>query len=296
MSSSTLIHQPDQIPSNLFKPAAPLKATCIENTRLCADGSLNDVRHLVFKYDGGQYWYLDGQSAGILPPGHDESGNRHKLRLYSIASPSKGDDGSGHQLSLCVKRLVYTDENGQEKRGVCSNFLCDLSVGDEVEMTGPVGKGFLMPEAKDATMIMMATGTGIAPFRAFLHTRYTDRVNESGQTVMIFGAQTQKDYLYKETLEAYRQHDSYDLITAFSREQTTAEGKKMYIQERVREQADRFLALLEQPNTYVYICGLRGMESGILEALEQASAAQGKNWPALFEDVKAQKRWRVEVY
>ncbi|MCA9788324.1 MAG: ferredoxin-NADP reductase, partial [Cyanobacteria bacterium HKST-UBA05] len=75
-----------------------------------------------------------------------------------------------------------------------------------------------------------------------------------------------------------------------------AEGKKMYIQERVREQADRFLTLLEQPNTYVYICGLRGMESGILEALEQASAAQGKNWPALFEDVKAQKRWRVEVY
>ncbi len=290
-------HHPAEVPSNLYKPTAPFKAKVVENTVLTGPGSPNDVRHIVINFEGSDYWYLEGQSAGILPPGADENGKAHKLRLYSIASAAEGDDGTAKTLSLCVKRVVYNDpESGKEVRGVCSNFLCDSQPGDTVDLCGPTGKGFLMPEAADANMIMIATGTGIAPFRGFIRHRYKQRAGEKGQTWMIFGAQYRSDYLYGPELEAYNREDTYKLITAFSREEMTADGQRMYVQHRVAEHQDALLTLLEQPNTYLYICGLRGMEKGIIEAFQNAAAARGLNWADLLARLQQEKRWRVEVY
>jgi ferredoxin--NADP+ reductase len=90
------------------------------------------------------------------------------LRLYSIASSAPGDYGDANTVSLCVKRLIYEDEDGKEVKGVCSNYLCDLKEGTDVKITGPVGKALLLPKDPNATVIMLATGTGIAPFRSFL--------------------------------------------------------------------------------------------------------------------------------
>lgn len=59
------------------------------------------------------------------------------------------------QVSLCVKRLVYTNDQGEIVKGVCSNFLCDLKPGSEVKITGPVGKEMLMPKDPNATIIMV---------------------------------------------------------------------------------------------------------------------------------------------
>jgi ferredoxin--NADP+ reductase len=87
--------------------------------------------------------------------------------------PFSGDDKTGKTTTLCVRRATYTDpETGKEdpaKKGVCSNYLCDAKAGDEVKLTGPSGKVMLMPEEHpDNTYIMVATGTGIAPFRSFV--------------------------------------------------------------------------------------------------------------------------------
>ena len=76
----------------------------------------------------------------------------------------------GKTLTLCVRRSVYMDEvTGLEvpdKKGVCSNFLCDAQPGDEVALTGPFGRNFLLPErAPEKDVILVATGTGVAPFR-----------------------------------------------------------------------------------------------------------------------------------
>ncbi|CAA3013395.1 Ferredoxin--NADP reductase, leaf isozyme, chloroplastic [Olea europaea subsp. europaea] len=64
---------------------------------------------------------------GVIPDGNDKNGKPHKLRLYSIASSALGDFGDSKIVSLCVKRLVYTNEQGEIVKGVCSNFLCDMS-------------------------------------------------------------------------------------------------------------------------------------------------------------------------
>lgn len=297
MTLSSTTHTPVEIPSNTYKPNAPLEARVIEHHRLTAPDSPNDVCHIVFDIAGSNLNYLEGQSIGILPPGEDASGKPHKLRLYSIASPAIGDDGNRKTISVCIKRVVSVDpETGKEFRGICSNYLCDLKVGDTSKLTGPVGKAFLMPEIPNANIIMVATGTGIAPFRGFLHNRYHQRQNESGQTWLFFGAQTRKDYLYEDEMEAYKQKPGCHISTAFSREEQNAEGGRMYVQHRLIEHGETLFELLKKPETYFYMCGLRGMESGILEGFQEIAKRQGIDWTEFFGTLKAEKRWHVEVY
>lgn len=297
MTISSTARSAAEIPSNTYKPNAPLEAKVIATHRLTADDSPNDVRHIVFDLSHSELKYVEGQSIGILPPGEDANGRPHKLRLYSIASPAVGDDGQGNSVSLCVKRANTTDpETGVVYRGVCSNYLCDLPVGATAKITGPVGKSFVMPQTPNANLIMVATGTGIAPFRAFLHNRYNQKTQESGQNWLFFGAQTRKDYLYQDELDAYAKNESCHIVTAFSREEQNAQGGRMYVQHRLIEHGQTIFNLLQQPQTYFYICGLRGMESGILEGLQEAARQQGVEWEAFFAQLKSEKRWHVEVY
>jgi len=284
------------IPFNLYKQAEPLVAKILENTHLTVD-SPNDVRHIVIDFSGSNYRFLAGQSAGILPPGLDALGKPNKLRLYSIASSAAGEHYGPQTLALCVKRVVYTiPETGEERKGVCSNFLCDLKPGDSVSMTGPAGKSFLLPQIPDANLIMIATGTGIAPFRGFLHQRYKEPPQKTGESWLFFGIQHRADFLYEEELCDYKSEDSYHLVTAISREEKTADGRKMYVQDRIAENAHALIELMEKPNTYLYMCGLRGMETGIIDALDKACQTTGKNWQALLQQMTTENRWHVEVY
>jgi ferredoxin--NADP+ reductase len=297
MTIPSTTHTLTEVPSNIYKPNAPLEAKVIRHERLTAPDSPNDVRHIVYDISGSELQYVEGQSIGVLPPGEDANGKPHKLRLYSIASPGIGDDGQGKTLSICVKRAITVDEaTGKEYHGVCSTFLCDLKVGSTSKLTGPVGKAFLMPALPNANLIMVATGTGIAPFRAFLSRRYNQQKNENGQTWLFFGAQTRKDYLYESELEEYAQNSTCNSITAFSREEKNAEGGRMYVQHRLIEHGETLFNLLKKPETYFYICGLRGMESGIVEGLQEVAKRQGIDWNEFFDTLKAEKRWHVEVY
>jgi ferredoxin--NADP+ reductase len=287
----------DAVPSNLYKPTHPLVCRVLENRRLTDADSPNDVRHLVLDISNSDYSYVEGQSVGILPPGEDAQGKPHKLRLYSIASPAMGDDGQGRTLSICVKRAIYTNpETGQTFPGVCSNYLCDLTEGEQLRATGPVGKGFLMPEVPNANMVMIATGTGIAPFRGFLFDRYHRHPEETGEAWLFFGVQTQKDNLYAQEFAAYEALNTFKAFRAFSREQKTADGQRLYVQHRLTEVAEQLIPLLQQPNTYVFMCGLKGMEPGIDEGLTAAASRVGLSWPDLLAQLKQEKRWRVEVY
>jgi len=97
--------------------------------------------------------------------------NQSLLSIFDTTN-RYGDDLTGKTGSLCVRRAVYVDpETGKEdpaKKGVCSNYLCDAKPGDSVSLTGPAGKVMLLPEATpEVDLIWVATGTGIAPYRAF---------------------------------------------------------------------------------------------------------------------------------
>ncbi|XVF59781.1 hypothetical protein PTKIN_Ptkin07bG0303600 [Pterospermum kingtungense] len=185
---------------NLFKPKNPYIGRCLLNTRITGDDAPGETWHMVFSTEG-EIPYREGQSIGVIPDGIDKNEKPHKLRLYSIASSALGDFGDSKTVSLCVKRLVYTNEKGELVKGVCSNFLCDLKPGAEVKITGPVGKEMLMPKDPNATIIMLGTGTGIAPFRSYLWKMFFEKHDDykfNGLAWLFLGVPTSSSLLYKE--------------------------------------------------------------------------------------------------
>lgn len=291
-----------EIPVNLYRPNNPFIGKCIDNYSLVGEGGIGIVQHLTFDLSGGNLRYLEGQSIGIVPPGTDANGKPHKLRLYSIASTRHGDNLDDKTVSLCVRQLEYQHpETNETVYGVCSTYLCHLEVGADVAITGPVGKEMLLPEDEDATIIMMATGTGIAPFRAFLWRMFKEQHEDykfKGLAWLIFGVPKTANILYKEELEkiAAEFPDNFRLTYAISREQQNSEGGRMYIQHRVAENADEIWSLLQKPNTHAYMCGLKGMEDGIDQALSGAAAKNGAEWSVYQKQLKKDHRWHVETY
>ncbi|MCS6813396.1 MAG: ferredoxin-NADP reductase [Cyanobacteria bacterium] len=290
------------IPVNIYRPNAPFVGKCLSNEELVREGGEGTVRHLTFDLSGGNLRYLEGQSIGIIPEGTDKNGKPHKLRLYSIASTRHGDRGDDKTVSLCVRQLEYKHpETGEKVFGVCSSYLCNLQPGAEVKITGPVGKEMLLPDDPEATIIMMATGTGIAPFRAFLWRMFKETHEDykfKGLAWLFFGVAYTPNILYKDDLEAMQQQfpDNFRLTYAISREQKNAQGGKMYIQHRIAEHADELWQLLQKPNTHTYICGLKGMEGGIDEGMSVAASKFGVDWSTYQKELKKQERWHVETY
>ncbi|MEB3202554.1 MAG: phycobilisome linker polypeptide, partial [Synechococcus sp.] len=260
------------VPINLYKPKAPFIGTVTDNYSLVAEGAIGRVNHITFDLQGGdpQLHYVEGQSIGIIPDGTDANGKPHKLRLYSIASTRHGDNMAGNTVSLCVRQLQY-EKDGETINGVCSSFLCDIEPGAKVKITGPVGKEMLLPDDEDANVIMLATGTGIAPMRTYLRRMFEPGEREKngwtfkGKAWLIMGSPTTANLLYDADFEHYQAQfpDNFRYTKAISREQQNAKGGRMYIQDRVSENAEEIFTWIENPKTHVYMCGLRGMEPGI---------------------------------
>jgi len=293
------------VPVNLYKPKDPFIGTVTENYSLLADGAIGRVNHITFDLSGGdpQLHYVEGQSIGIIPDGTDANGKPHKLRLYSIASTRHGDNMAGDTVSLCVRQLQY-EKDGETINGVCSTFLCDIEPGAKVKITGPVGKEMLLPADEDANVIMLATGTGIAPMRTYLRRMFEPAEREKngwafkGKAWLFMGAPTTANLLYDADFEHYQSQfpENFRYTKAISREQQNTKGGRMYIQDRVSENADEIFSWIENPKTHVYMCGLRGMEPGIDEAMTAAAAAKGLDWAELRPQLKKAERWHVETY
>ncbi len=293
-----------KVPVNTYRPKNPFIGKCTEIYDLVGEGGIGTCRHMTFDLSGGDLKYVEGQSIGIIPPGQDAKGNNHKLRLYSIASTRHGDNLEDTTVSLCVRKLEYNDpDTGEKVEGVCSSYLCNLQPGDDVAITGPVGKEMLLPDDEDANIIMIATGTGIAPFRAYLWRMFKEGdknpdYNFKGLAWLFFGIPKTPNILYQEELERLTQEypDNFRMDYAISREQQNSEGGKMYIQYRIAEHADKLWELMQNPKTHTYICGLKGMEGGIDEALSAAAAKHDVDWIPYRKQMKKEHRWHVETY
>jgi len=295
-----------KVPVNIYKPKNPYVGTCLSNDELVKEGGIGTVKHLKFDLSEGDLHYLEGQSIGIIPDGTDEKGKPHKIRLYSIASTQHGDDVDDKTVSLCVRQLEYKDpETGEKVQGVCSTFLCNLDAGQKVKITGPVGKEMLLTEDPEANVVMMGTGTGIAPFRAYLWRMFKDREREAnpdyrfnGKAWLIFGIPKSENILYREELEEMqaKYSDNFEITYAISREQKNSDGGRMYIQHRVAENAEKLWKMVQDEKTYVYICGLKGMEDGIDEAMAAEASKDGVEWSDYRRTLKKAHRWNVETY
>jgi len=282
---------------NLYTHKNVATATVAGNYRLTeATGDSatdNAIHHIVLDFGNTPFPVLEGQSLAIFPPGTDENGRGFHARQYSIASPRDGERPGYNNLSLTVKRVTQ-DYDGQPVRGVCSNYLCDLKKGDTVQVIGPYGSTFLAPNQPDANLIMICTGTGSAPMRAMTeHCRRLAKHDKfHGKLMLFFGARTQKELPYFGPLMNLPK-SFIDINLALSREANTP---KQYVQDKIRERAADVAELLMDERTCLYVCGLKGMETGVLQALQDIVTQSGQDWPALHAHLKAQGRLHFETY
>jgi benzoyl-CoA 2,3-dioxygenase component A len=284
--------------TNTHAPKNPITAKVTGNHRVTALGTSSDTHHIVLDFGTQQFPVLEGQSIGIIPSGVDVSGKAHYPRQYSIASPRNGERAGYNNLSLTVKR-VLVDHDGQPTIGVASNYVCDLKVGDEVQVTGPFGASFLMPNHAGSSIVMICTGTGSAPMRAMTEWRRRERLGgtpNSGRLMLFFGARTKEELPYFGPLQNLPK-DFIDIHFAFSRApDPMGHGSKRYVQDVMREQSDAVAALLRDANTYFYVCGLKSMEAGVLDALKDIAASAKLDWASLSDEMRVQGRLHLETY
>ena len=280
--------------TNLHGPKAPVAATVVGNVQVNEAGTANETHHIVLDFGNMPFPVLEGQSIGIIPPGVDAQGKPHHARQYSIASPRNGERPGYNNLSLTVKRVVE-DHGGKAVRGVASNYLCDLKTGDTVQVIGPFGASFLMPNHPKSNIVMICTGTGSAPMRAMTEWRRRLRQSgkyEGGKLMLFFGARTQQELPYFGPLQKLPK-DFIDIHFAFSR---TAGQPKRYVQDLLRERSADVAHLLKDPNTCFYVCGLKSMEEGVVMALRDIANESGIGWDNVAPALKREGRLHLETY
>jgi benzoyl-CoA 2,3-dioxygenase component A len=280
--------------TNLHGPKAPTTATVVGNVQVNEAGTANETHHIVLDFGHMPFPVLEGQSIGIVPPGTDAQGKPHHARQYSIASPRNGERPGYNNLSVTVKRVVE-DHDGNPVKGVASNYLCDLKTGDTVQVIGPFGSSFLMPNHPKSHIVMICTGTGSAPMRAMTEWRRRLRQSgkfEGGKLMLFFGARTPAELPYFGPLNKLPK-DFIDIEFTFSRES----GKpKRYVQDALRDRSADIAALLKDPNTYFYVCGLKSMEEGVVLALRDVATQAGLNWDTVGQALKQEGRLHLETY
>ena len=287
--------------ANLYGPKAVEKsiiATVVGNVRVTevgrSAGEDYDTHHIVLDCGAIPFPVLEGQSIGVLPPGTDAVGRAHHARQYSIASPRNGERPGYNNISLTIKR-VLEDHQGHPVRGVASNYMCDLAVGDRVELIGPFGTSFLMPNHPKSHIVMICTGTGSAPMRAMTEWRRRLRASgkfEGGKLLLFFGARTREELPYFGPLQGLPK-DFIDINFAFSR---TPGQPKRYVQDVMRERAADLVQLLKDPNSYFYVCGLKSMEEGVVMALRDVVQDAGLSWDLVGSALKREGRLHLETY
>jgi sulfite reductase (NADPH) flavoprotein alpha-component len=219
---------------------------------------------------------------------------RLQPRLYSISSSPKAHAA---QVHLTVGAVRY-DHAGRPRKGVCSTFLAERAQpgATRIGVFVHTNKAFRPPASGDTPMIMVGPGTGVAPFRAFLHERRAS--GAKGKNWLLFGDQrSTTDFLYQDELAGLmKQGVLTRLDTAFSRDQ----ADKIYVQHRMLENAAELFAWL-QAGAHFYVCGdasrmAKDVDRALHQVVESAGAMTAEQAAAYVQSLKAAKRYARDVY
>ncbi len=273
-----------------FTTAAPLAARVLTRTQLVPDSGAGEVCELEITWvDAGLQW-TPGQSIGVVPPGLNARGRPNVPRLYSLASAWQPGT---NRLTLLVRRSLALDpQTGQVHRGLCSSYLCDAQPGDVLRLTGPVGHVLDLPADPKAAWILLATGTGIAPFRGFLQHWQQLEPCARPPVWLVHSARTQAELAWHaEFNHLVERHPQLIYQVLRSREDAPIAGRRPHLDSVLRAHRDRLTEWLGERRAVVYCCGVRGMVQGVEEVL---AAALGRSDAGAW--LEGQQRLRIEVY
>ncbi len=244
-------------------------ATVVSSQRMTPD-STDEVREIVLDIAAEDLEFKVGQSIGVMAPGDPQFGADTHMRLYSVSDrPVVGLDDSV-RITLAVKRCFYVDDySGEQYPGRASNYLCDLNAGESITVAGPYGLPFEVPTEPDALLMLVATSTGIAPFRAFVRHLFEDAPDFKGRVMLFYGGRRNVDLVYlndaRDDFERYRDGKAFHAFEALStRPHWTDEIDWERSLAGTREALKQ---ALEAPRTWVYVAGLEKDQAGLHDAL-----------------------------
>jgi ferredoxin--NADP+ reductase len=281
-----------------YDVATTFRATVLENRRITSTESPDEIREIVMDVDRPDFPYRVGQSIAVLAPGAKEFGKEHHVRLYSVADlPARSETGHP-RITICVKRCNYTDEySGEEFKGIASHYLCDLAPGAHLAIAGPFGLAFEVPEENDAHLVLIGTGTGIAPFRAFVKHIYRDRPDWKGKVWLFYGARSGLELLYmndeKDDFGQYYDQETFQAFKALSARPAWSDA--IAWDHVFAQRSDEIWEMLGSPKTYVYVAGLEKMREE-LDNVFAAVAGSRKAWDRRKAELMAGGRWVELVY
>ncbi|GAF46772.1 bifunctional nitrate reductase/sulfite reductase flavoprotein subunit alpha [Rhodococcus wratislaviensis] len=247
-----------------------------------------------------QQWLWGRQSMDVLAEyGVDADADewlsvlkRLQPRLYSISSSPKVDPG---EVQLTVSAVRYNHE-GKNRSGVCSTFLADHCDEADVPIFVQKSAHFRPPQVADAPMIMVGPGTGIAPFRGFLHERR--ELGHTGKNWMFFGEQHEAtDFYYREEMEAmHRDGFLTHLDAAFSRDQR----QKIYVQDRIREHGAKLWGWMQE-GASLYVCGdasrmAKDVDETVREVVRTHGRLDEEDAELYMKQLATDKRYVRDVY
>jgi ferredoxin--NADP+ reductase len=274
------------------------EATVVSSERITPASSEEEVREIVIDVDRPEFQYRLGQSIGVLAPGSPEFGQEHHFRLYTVADLPEHGEGGRPRIKVCVRRCEYVDEySGERFPGIASNFLCDRRPGDCFEITGPYPLPFEIPDELDANLILIGSGTGIAPFRAFVKHIYRDVKDWQGRIWLFYGAKSGLEMLYmndeRNDFAQYYDEETFEAFRALSPRPSW--GDPIAWETAIGDRGAELWEMLGSPKTYVYVAGLEKMLAE-LDAVFADLAGSREKWERRKAELVAGKRWSELVY
>lgn len=272
------------------------QATVKSSNRLTA-AATDEVRELVLTVDEPAFRAIAGQNIGVLVPGPHPFGNATHHRYYTIVT-TRDQGADGVDLELLVRRCFYIDDiSGERYPGIASNYLCDAKLGKQITLTGPYKAAFRVPTDKTSNLLMIGTGTGIAPFRTLIKAIYAQHQGWQGQVRLFYGAKSGLDSLYmneqNNDLANYYDEATFKAYQAINAHSLMDVGETLG--KSLADNSAETWELVQQPNTYVYLAGLK-KQVAVLDKVMSAKAGSEVNWQALKQRLVAEGRWAEVTY
>jgi ferredoxin--NADP+ reductase len=269
----------------------------VKKTRRLSPEDSDEIREITLEVKTPGFTCEVDQSFGVLLDSQDDFGNTMHHRLYSVADlPSTTKNKT--TIKMLVKRCNYVDDfSGELQMGIASNYLCDRKVGDEITITGPYELAFSLPEEKDANLILIGMGTGIAPFRAFIKHIYANVKGWHGRILLFFGAKSGLELLYQNELDddltSYYDEKTFKAIHALSPRPLWHDP--IVLDQAIEDRSEEILDMLSLLNTYVYVAGHDRVKKGLDEAFSTVMGSE-KKWKTRKAELIAGKKWVELIY
>lgn len=271
------------------------EATVLASKRLTPTDSPEEIREIKLKVPSEMALSL-GFNIGVNVPGPHPFGNDSHERLYTVVDLLPGE--LWDEASICVRRCSYIDDiSGEEYKGIASSYLCDRLANDRIAIRGPYGTPFVLPADSGANLVMIAQGTGIAPFRALVGQLQDVEGGWQGQVRLFYGASSGLELVYmndtNNDLSSFFGSEGYMAFQALSPRPHLKDP--VALDKVLEERAESLWPLLRDPDTYIFVSGVKAMEAALIKAFSEIAGGPEK-WARIQAELKAGGRWQELLY